>query len=94
MKNENGDEIYGTWINDRAHGMARICEEGESEFRNVVFKNDLMIKTPGSVGLSCWDIVYLIFAILFLLVFGGGIAYGLISTWYGFAAAGGAWFIY
>lgn len=53
-----------------------------------------MIESPGSVGFKCADIAYLIFAILFLFIFAGGIVAGLFSVEFAFAAAGGAWFLY
>ena len=77
MRTEEGDEIYGTWQYDKANGMARVLKDGDHEFTNVIFVNDMMIEEPGSLGLDCADIAYLIFAIIFLLIFAGGILVGI-----------------
>jgi len=41
--------VYGTWSYDKANGMARVLKKDSSDFRNVIFKNDMMIEDPGSI---------------------------------------------
>jgi len=86
--------VYGTWSYDKANGMARVLKKDSSDFRIVIFKNDMMIEDPGSINMTCGDIAYLIFAILFLLIFIGGIIAGIVAIKVAFAATGGAWVIY
>jgi hypothetical protein len=80
MKNQNGDQVYGTWSFDRANGMARFKKKDSSDFKDVIFKNDMMIEDPGSINMTCKDIAYLIFAILFLFIFIAGIVIGVLSV--------------
>lgn len=74
--------------------MARVLKKDSSEFKNVIFKNDMMIEDPGSINMTCADIAYLIFAILFLLIFIAGIIVGVLSVKVAFAATGVSWVIY
>ena len=74
--------------------MSRVLKKDSSEFKNVIFKNDMMIEDPGSINMTCADIAYLIFAILFLLIFIAGIIVGVLSVKVAFAATGVSWVIY
>ena len=94
MKTSNGDEIFGLWQYDRADGMAKIRRNNCSDFKNVIFKNDMMIEDPGTINLDCADISYVIFSVLFLLIFIAGIIIGIFKSSGVFAAAGGSWCIY
>lgn len=59
--------------------MARVLKKDYSEYLDVIFKDDMMIEAPGSTEMSCGDVAYLIFAILFLLIVIAGIVGGILA---------------
>lgn len=74
----NGDVIESTWINDRLNGLALVSKKGE-EPETVIFKEDMKIMANDS-GVSCCDIVYIVWSIILMLACYAAIPLGALVT--------------
>ena len=73
----NGEQILGTWENDRLNGICRVLKPGKTEWSEVIYKDDMLIMN-NDMGLTCMEKVHLLFGITLCAIFYCAIPLGLV----------------
>lgn len=73
----NGEQITGTWRDDRLNGVAKIRKPGK-DWEEVIYQDDMLIMN-NKKGLTNCELCHTIWAIFFMFAFYGMIPIGLIE---------------